>query len=166
MASPRPDNATVPDVPLEGIPGTYFDQAYGEMIVCALPSCFDRNNDANARSATCRDTIATNPFPRVDPAIPDFIARVNKLAYDYLLFTHHNGSVFTVTPATTYPERNETIVSQFDSFEAVFTREGMTFMGNAWGAGPGVQGWDPEAVGVEDAAEVWFQKAEDAPGSK
>lgn len=137
----------------------YSDNAYGKIIICAVPSPASSTEGPLGGSAVCRDTLAHKPFPTADPTIPTFIARFDKVASNYLLFTHHNGSVFTVTPSTFYPERNETIVSQFNSYDAIFTEDGMAFMGNAWGAGPGVEGKDPMVIGVEGAAEVWFARS-------
>lgn len=159
LSPTRPVNASPPEIPLAIIPGTYRDKAYGEIVICALPTSVNFTGGPPAESAVCRDTIAHNPFPTADPTIPTFIARFDKVASNYLLFTHHNGSVFIVTPSTFYPERNETTISQFNSYDAVFTEDGMAFMGNAWGAGPGVEGKDPMVIGVEGAAEVWFARS-------
>lgn len=158
IAPPRPVNPSAPEIPLESIPGTYGDEAYGEIVICAVPPSVDGYEDRSPVSEVCRGTLLSNPFPTSDPAIPTFLAKFDKLSSDYLLFTHRNGSVFTVTPSTFYPERKEAVVSQFDSYDAIFTEDGMAFMGDAWGAGLGVEGKDPMRIGVERAAEVWFER--------
>ena len=134
----RPGNATV-DVDLSSIPGTYTDAAYGEMTICAL----------DEKIQACTTTLAGNPFPAQPADIPTFIAYFPKFWSDYLLFTHRNGSTFTVTQSATYTETNVTVPSPFESFDAVFHREGMAWTRGAWGAGPGVE---------DQSIEVWFEK--------
>lgn len=142
------------DIPLESIPGTYYDDAYGEIEVCAVSS------NSGTSSFSCRETLVDNPFPLPKPGIPTFIAKYDKQAFDYLFFSHYNGSTFTVTPAAFFPERNETVVAQFEAFEAAFAEEGMAFGGNAWGAdaGAGGEGKNSLAVGLREAAELRFEK--------
>lgn len=148
----RPVNATLPDVPLESIPGRYHDEGYGDITICAIPA------HGSTFSSVCQETLANNPFPQQNLKVPTFIARYDKMAFDYLLFSHHNGSRFTVTASATFPEKNETIISQFETFDAIFADNGLAFTGNAWGAGPGVEGKESSAMGVKEAAEVWFER--------
>ena len=136
----RPNNATI-DVHLDSIPGTYVDAAYGEMTICAW----------NDKSRACEKTLENNPFPEAASDVPAYIAYFPKFWCDYLLFTHRNGSTFTVTQSSTYTETNVTVPSPFESFDAVFDGKGMAWTRSAWGAGPGVE---------DQRVEVWFEKKE------
>lgn len=142
---PRPTNATI-GIDLKSVPGSYSDAAYGQMIICAL----DDKTDA------CRQTLAGNSFT-IHPDVPSFVAYFPKFWYDYLLFTHRNGSTFTVEMSVTYAETNVTLASPFPSFDATFDGEGMAWTRGIWGAGPGVEEASL-ANGLKEGAEVWFEK--------
>lgn len=146
----RPDNAAVPDVPLDTIPGTYSDPAYGEMVICSV-------TPTASQPPTCPETLADNPFPSINASIPTYIAHFPKFWSSHLLFEHHNASTFLVRPRAYYPETKEGVTAQFEWFMAYFGEGGMAFSGNAWGVGPGV---DPRSVegGLRENAEVWFDK--------
>lgn len=149
----RPANASMPDIPLDSIPGTYVDEAYGELVICPVSTSSNQTTDA------CRDTIDTNPFSFAESTtVPTFIAHFPKFWSTHLAFTHYNGSTFTVHSRALYPETNASIVSPFESFDAVFNAEGMAFTRNAWGAGPGVEPSDVGEGGLKERAEVWFDK--------
>lgn len=142
----RPANATI-DIDLASIPGTYTDPAYGKVTIC----------DLHGKSSTCRKTLAGNPFPTQPANVPTFIAYFPEFWSDYLLFSHRNGSTFTVTASATYAETNVTVTSPHESFDAVFDGEGMAWTRGAWGAGAGVEE-KSLANGLEEGAEVWFKK--------
>lgn len=141
----RPPNATI-DVDLDSIPGTYVDAAYGRMTICAL----------HDKTDAYRETLAGNPFP-IQSDIPSFIAHFPKFWFNHLLFTHRNGSTFTVTMNSTYSERNVTVPSTLEWHDAVFDGKGMAWARGAWGAAPGVEERSL-ANGLEEGAEVWFEK--------
>jgi hypothetical protein len=141
----RPANATI-DIDLDTIPGTYSDVAYGQLTICALDDKTD----------VCSKTLSGNPFP-MNTDIPSFVAYFPKFWSDYLLFSHRNGSTFTVETSATYAETNVTLASPFESYDAVFNGQGMAWTRNAWGAGPGVEGRSL-ASGSKEGAEVWFEK--------
>jgi hypothetical protein len=116
------------------------------MTICAL----------DGKTEGCRQTLARNPFP-IDPNVPSFVAYFPKFWYDYLLFSHRNGSTFTVTFSATYAETNATVDYPFESHDATFNGQGMAWTRGAWGAGPGVE--ETSVVnGLKEGAEVWFEK--------
>lgn len=58
-----------------------------------------------------------------------------------------------------FPQTNAQMPSIYGYWDAIFSREGMAFAGNAWGAGLGVEPSDPWAEGgPKQNAEVWFDK--------
>lgn len=116
------------------------------MTVCALDD----------QTEACRQTLAGNPF-HIKTDVPSFVAYFPKFWSDYLLFTHRNGSTFTVETSATYAETNVTLASPFESYDAVFNGEGMAWTRNAWGAGPGVEKNSLEKA-LKEGAEVWFEK--------
>jgi hypothetical protein len=148
----RPEDAALPEVPLDSIPGTYTDPAYGNLVICPV--------SANAKqSSICAETVANNPFVgQVNTSGPTYLAAFPKFWSSHLLFTHHNGSLFTVRSSAHYPETGENVVAQFEWFQAVFAEGGVGFVGNAWGAGPGVEERDWRGGDLRERAEVWFAK--------
>lgn len=146
----RPDDAAVPDVPLDTIPGTYTDPAYGEMVICSV-------TPTASQPSTGAETLAENPSHSLNASIPTYIAHFPKFWSSHLLFEHHNASTFLVRPRAFYPETKEGVVAQFEWFMAHFGEGGMAWGGNAWGAGPGVEERSVES-GLKKNAEVWFEK--------
>jgi hypothetical protein len=115
---------------------------------------------SNDKNAECRETLAGNPFP-IQSDVPSFVAYFPKFWFDYLLFTHRNGSTFTVTMSSTYAERNVTVPSTLGWHDAVFDGKGMAWTKGAWGAGPGVEERSLAnglKEGAKEGAEVWFEK--------
>lgn len=148
----RPEDATLPDLPLDSIPGTYTDPAYGELVICSV-------TPATNQPYSCTETLAGNPFTgQSNTTGPTYLAAFPKFWSSHLLFTHYNGSLFTVRSSAHYPETGQDVVAQFEWFQAVFAEEGVAFVGGAWGAGPGVEERDWRSGKLEDVAEVWFAK--------
>ncbi|KAJ9091787.1 hypothetical protein QFC21_007090 [Naganishia friedmannii] len=163
----RPENATMPEIPLADIPGTYFDKAYGTIVLCSLPGTLPEKDAAMYTSEECKDTLANNPFhsrhqsKETSLAVPTYIAKYEKFWANYLEFAHRNGSTFTVTMSAYYPETNLTMpaLPDFPTFDVVFAEGGMAVFGNMWGAGAGVPSRTPgEGAGLKESAEVWFEK--------
>ncbi|KAJ9115375.1 hypothetical protein QFC24_006990 [Naganishia onofrii] len=161
----RLENATLPDIPLDSIPGTYVDKGYGAIVLCAVPGTMPDSDTASYLSEECKDALANNPFPARDtqagPLVPTFIAKYEKFWANYLEFAHRNGSTFTVTMSAYYPETNLTMsaLPDFPTFDVVFAEGGMAVFGNMWGAGAAVPMRTPaQGTGLEKSAEVWFEK--------
>lgn len=147
----RPANPAPLDIPLESIPGTYVNDAYGVLVICsAVPT--------DEEPTSCQETRRDHPFPHSNTTLPTLLARFPKLWSTHLAFTHHNGSTFTVHSRSAYPGRNVSVVSRVPSYAATFNEEGMAWTGNAWDA-------DAEVVlrgvwegGLKEGAEVWFDR--------
>ncbi|KAJ9118537.1 hypothetical protein QFC22_003756 [Naganishia vaughanmartiniae] len=162
----RPDDAALPDIPLSRIPGSYVDEAYGTIVLCAVPGTMPEKDAEAYSSEECKETLAGNPFSsrhhlkRTKPSVPTYIAKYEKFWANYLEFSHRNGSTFTVTMSAYYPETNLTMpaLPDFPTFDAVFAEDGMAVFGNMWGAGAGVPSRAPQEGRLKESAEVWFEK--------
>lgn len=160
----EPD-APLPSIPLEGIQGTYFDAAYGKVVVCAVDSTMPKNYRRSGRvPAGCEDILAGSPFEiaSITSGIirPTFVGRLDREWVNYLMFEHLHGSVFTVTPSSFYPDFNVSTTTPFGYFKATFTEKGMAWGGNAWGSWPVVEDSSRLKGNVEHDAEVWFDKVD------
>jgi hypothetical protein len=138
---------------------------------------------ANPLSAypDCKKTLANNPFEKSDllsdgpHASPIYVAHFEKLWSNYLLFSHHNGSVFTVKQSSFFPDNNISSSSPFGHFEAEFGEGGMAWFGNVWGSEPDIpdekrdRSFIDDRIGngwcgsheLRERAEVWFEKKDE-----
>ncbi|KAJ9118534.1 hypothetical protein QFC22_003753 [Naganishia vaughanmartiniae] len=158
----RASDATLPDMPIADIQGTYVDKAYGRLTICLVPSGHPTGNPKIP--SECAKTLADQPFDLSskvlgDGLAPMFIARCGQVSTAYLLFRHQNASTFTVSVGMHFPETKTDIPSIYWYWDAIFEKDGMAFAGNAWGAGLGVEPREPwGAGGLKRNAEVWFDK--------
>jgi hypothetical protein len=154
----RLTTAPLPDIPLGAIEGTYVDEAYGTIQVCAVPLTIPGYVGRPQNVHACEMTLDSTPFQLSpdDLAVPTFIARVQNHWANYLLIQHRHGNVFTVQPNSFYPDHNVSTTSPFQYFDATFTKDGMAW-NNVWGSFPGVVG-DRSSRNEKDDAEVWFDK--------
>ena len=150
----RPTNPLELSIPLERIPGTYVDKAYGEMIIYAV------DQSSNTRlPQSCQQVVESDPSLFADSStVPTFISHFPKFWSTHLVFKHRTGSTFTVHSRTVYSETGATMVAAMPWFDAVFSTEGMTFARGAWEAGAGVEPRKLKEDKLKESAEIWFDK--------
>lgn len=150
---------------LEKIQGTYYDKAYGKIVVCAVPATMpDGFRVTQSLAAVHEDTLASNPFTidsSKDNPRPTYIARLPKHWSNYLLFKHVDGSTFIVTQNSWFPEYDVPATTVCAPFRASFTEDGMGWSGNVWGSWPEVDGSSRLTGDIKVDAEVWFDKIEE-----
>jgi hypothetical protein len=158
----RASNATPSELSSRDIQGTYFNEAYGPLTLCSVAA--SAPNGIVESINECDETLAKHPFDVSSDITdsgshPTLIARFGKTSTAYLLFRHKNESSFIVSMGMNFPQTNAQMPSIYGYWDAIFSREGMAFAGNAWGAGIGVEPSDPWAEGgPKQNAEVWFDK--------
>lgn len=146
----RPTDPPMPDIPLDNIPGTYVDNAYGELVIYLV----DQASNVGLPQS-CRAVVEADPSLFEDSAtVPTFIADFPKFWSTHLIFKHRTGSTFTVHSRTIYRETGVTTVSAMPSYDAVFTAEGMALTSGAWEPGAAVEQRELQEDYLKESAEV------------
>jgi hypothetical protein len=157
-------SAQLPYLPLQLIPGTYVDPGYGEIDICHLhgPMIDVPLDGLNNVNPACYDLLDFNPFVVSEDSTsrPTYVARFAKDRTAYLLFEHAYGSVFTVTVNTIFPTHDVSSRSVIPSFKAIFTEEGMVWLGNVWGSWPPLRNSNQKKDSPGEVAEVLFERVQ------
>ena len=140
----RPDHPRPPSDGFDSIPGTYTHPAYGSIGIC--PARHDERLDARY------ETLSGDR----DPPRPYFIADINKVWAQQLLFTHFDGDAFNVTAKYIAPNTKAVLWDNNGSGSLARFSEGGMGLAKIWGAGEGVPNGDMERDGVRNGSEVFF----------
>jgi hypothetical protein len=150
----RSTHPPIPELLLDCIPGTYYDKAYGDMVIYRVHAA----SAAHLPNA-CMEVVQADPTLFADAStVPTFVAYFPKYWSTHLVFTHRSDSTFTVRPRTIYPETGAIMVATMPSFDAVFTVDGMAWTRGVWEAGVGAKPRAFERSDPRGSAEVWFER--------
>lgn len=130
--------------------GTYFNAGYGTGVLCSV----------NSPSPSCQSVL--DDFRSVDKSLSsdstDLFVSWDTPFSTHLRFTHTNGSQYSISVGTIYPEgygKNSTPFSTLSpGATATFVVESETVVGFGISGISGVQREGP----VEKASDVWFVK--------
>ena len=135
----RPIRPMAPSGGYDSIVGTYFDKAYGDLVIEPVNTVFDHQGTAG------------------NPGNPMFRAAIDKVWMNELLFTHFDGNAFNVTGKLVLPETAAVLWDVIAGIQARFGEGGVGFQG-IWRGGTGVENGDMDKFGIRNGAEVFFER--------
>ncbi|KAL0946325.1 hypothetical protein HGRIS_012564 [Hohenbuehelia grisea] len=162
----RPANATPPTGGFEAIAGKYNDGGYGPVELCLASAVNGSSPSGGSKSCQSLLTNASVILPGViNPAVPTYLVRVDKVFAEFLSLAHYDGDIFNVSALTSYPTGNASAPFWVDGATPGVAGVVATFSSDGNGTGFGITGgaWgavadDPIGNMVKERSEVWFSK--------